>query len=639
MSRFRLRAGSRAAAARRAARAAAGARSTGAQRHAHAAARRCCGRSRLWTVGDRGAAGSTSRSSQHDELTARAEQQQTRTIDRAGQARRHPRSQRPRARLQRRRRHDRRRSRRGRRTPDEAAAAVCARARRLRRRRPAARWSGKLRGSGQFAYLAAPGLARRGARASAPRAQGVGFSRRAAATTRTASSRRTCSATSASTTSGSAGSSRRYDAQIRGSEGKLLRADRRAAAARLSRESSARPTAGATLELTIDQYLQHIAERELRAGVEENQRRRRHGDRSWIRTPARSSRWPTTRPSTRTPSAQADDEAAAQPRHPGRLRARLDVQDRHRVGGARGEACSARPIDRLQPRLHHVRRPQADPRRPSHYGTLSFDDVIVKSSNVGAIKVGLQLGPERLGRYVNRFGFGQTLAPDFRGESAGIVWNPAELDASALASVSMGYQVGVTPLQMAAAVSSVANGGTLYRAARRARVHPATAAASRSRTKALRRTISPETAAHADRDHGSGRRARHRRRRRRSTASPSPARPAPPHEARRTAATRRPTTTRRSSASCRRASRRSRSSSSSTRRTARAPPTAAPSRRRSSSASPRRSLRHLGVGADDQRRRRPCWWRAPTAADDSRPQPAGVASVARPLRRAGAAPA
>jgi membrane peptidoglycan carboxypeptidase len=81
---------------------------------------------------------------------------------------------------------------------------------------------------------------------------------------------------------------------------------------------------------------------------------------------------------------------------------------------------------------------------------------------VGAIRVGLRLGPERLSRYVSRFGFGQTLAPDFRGESPGIVWNPQRLDNSALASVSMGYQVAVTPIQMAAAVSSIANGGTLY---------------------------------------------------------------------------------------------------------------------------------------------------------------------------------
>ena len=95
------------------------------------------------------------------------------------------------------------------------------------------------------------------------------------------------------------------------------------------------------------------------------------------------------------------------------------------------------------------------------YGVLSFEDVIVKSSNVGAIKVGQKLGAARLGAYVNRFGFGHRTSPDFPGESRGIVWDPAKLTDSALASVSMGYQVAVTPLQMAAAVSSVANRGEL----------------------------------------------------------------------------------------------------------------------------------------------------------------------------------
>ena len=69
--------------------------------------------------------------------------------------------------------------------------------------------------------------------------------------------------------------------------------------------------------------------------------------------------------------------------------------------------------------------------------------------------------PSASGLYVRRFGFGRALSPDFPGETTGIVWDPAKLDNSALASMSMGYQVGVTPLQMVAAVSSVANGGDL----------------------------------------------------------------------------------------------------------------------------------------------------------------------------------
>ena len=104
------------------------------------------------------------------------------------------------------------------------------------------------------------------------------------------------------------------------------------------------------------------------------------------------------------------------------------------------------------------------------YGILSFTDVIVKSSNVGAIKIGLKLGPERLGRYVSRFGFGQHARARFpRRESPASSGTRRSSIASALASVSMGYQVGVTPLQMAAAVSSIANGGDPVRAAHRAR--------------------------------------------------------------------------------------------------------------------------------------------------------------------------
>src|SRR4029078_5681076 len=94
-----------------------------------------------------------------------------------------------------------------------------------------------------------------------------------------------------------------------------------------------------------------------------------------------------------------------------------------------------------------------------NYGVLSLTDVIVKSSNIGAIKIGLRVGTERLSKYVSLYGFGRPASPDFPGESPGIVWNPDKWTDSAPMSVSMGYQVGVTPLQMIAAVSSIANGG------------------------------------------------------------------------------------------------------------------------------------------------------------------------------------
>jgi membrane peptidoglycan carboxypeptidase len=96
-------------------------------------------------------------------------------------------------------------------------------------------------------------------------------------------------------------------------------------------------------------------------------------------------------------------------------------------------------------------------------------------------------------QYVRRFGFGQTLAPDFSGQSRGQVQS-GQINDSALASISMGYEIGVTPLQVAAAASVVANGGSLVephilravtRDGRRETIQP----------KVLRRVISPETAA------------------------------------------------------------------------------------------------------------------------------------------------
>jgi len=247
-----------------------------------------------------------------------------------------------------------------------------------------------------------------------------------------------------------------YDADIRGKPGTILiQTDaRRAAFGRVERP----PTSGATLELTIDEYLQHIVERELRAGVKTH---RAAGGMAVIMDPHTGEILALANEPTFNPHnfATADDSQK-------RNRA---VQDIYEPGStfkvvtasaALEEAIIGLedPIDVSAGKIRFGSRVIDD----FHvYRVLSFTDVIVKSSNVGAIKVGLKLGPERLGRYVKRFGFGTRLSRDFPAETSGIVWDPSHLNDSALASVSMGYQVGVTALQMAAAVSSVANGGSL----------------------------------------------------------------------------------------------------------------------------------------------------------------------------------
>jgi cell division protein FtsI (penicillin-binding protein 3) len=84
------------------------------------------------------------------------------------------------------------------------------------------------------------------------------------------------------------------------------------------------------------------------------------------------------------------------------------------------------------------------------------------------------------------------LSPDLPGEETGIVWN--QLNDSALASVSMGYQIGVTPLQMATAVSSIANGGKLMRP-RLVRAFWNGSTRKAVAPEVIRETVTPQTAA------------------------------------------------------------------------------------------------------------------------------------------------
>ena len=104
------------------------------------------------------------------------------------------------------------------------------------------------------------------------------------------------------------------------------------------------------------------------------------------------------------------------------------------------------------------------------------------------------IGAERLSRYVRRFGFGDRIAPDFAGEQRGIVHGPAGMPESELASVSMGYHVGVTAVQMAAAVSAVANGGLLMQP-HLVRATTLNGVRTETAPTVIRRAITAETAA------------------------------------------------------------------------------------------------------------------------------------------------
>ena len=99
----------------------------------------------------------------------------------------------------------------------------------------------------------------------------------------------------------------------------------------------------------------------------------------------------------------------------------------------------------------------------SRYAALTMADVLARSSNIGAINIGLQVGDKNLYSYIRRFGFGRRTGIPLPGESAGMV-RPVRLwQKSSIGSVAMGHEIGVTALQLAQACTVIASGGLLLK--------------------------------------------------------------------------------------------------------------------------------------------------------------------------------
>jgi cell division protein FtsI (penicillin-binding protein 3) len=96
------------------------------------------------------------------------------------------------------------------------------------------------------------------------------------------------------------------------------------------------------------------------------------------------------------------------------------------------------------------------------FGSLSVRDVVVNSSDVGAIKLGLRLGERRLYKYIRSFGFGEKTEVELPGEERGLLKPPSSWSGISIGEISMGQEIGVTPIQLVTTYSAVANGGVLF---------------------------------------------------------------------------------------------------------------------------------------------------------------------------------
>jgi cell division protein FtsI (penicillin-binding protein 3) len=92
---------------------------------------------------------------------------------------------------------------------------------------------------------------------------------------------------------------------------------------------------------------------------------------------------------------------------------------------------------------------------------LSVAEILAKSSNIGAVEIGLQLGADRFSKWIDRFGFGRPTGVQFPGEEEGIVPPLDEYSGSTMGNLPMGQGLSVTPMQMIAGYAAIANGGML----------------------------------------------------------------------------------------------------------------------------------------------------------------------------------
>ena len=96
------------------------------------------------------------------------------------------------------------------------------------------------------------------------------------------------------------------------------------------------------------------------------------------------------------------------------------------------------------------------------YADLTLTDVVANSSDVGAIKLGLRLGQDRLYESIRKFGFGDKTDIELPGEERGLLKPPARWSGLSIGEISMGQEVGVTPVQLVTAYSAIANNGVLF---------------------------------------------------------------------------------------------------------------------------------------------------------------------------------
>jgi cell division protein FtsI/penicillin-binding protein 2 len=216
---------------------------------------------------------------------------------------------------------------------------------------------------------------------------------------------------------------------------------------------------GSRLELTIDAAIQSKVEQVL-AGVGAQYRPK--GATAIVMNPNTSevlalANWPRVDANApgSAPTYASQDRAVGQIYEPGSTFKAITV-----AGALEDKKVTPQTPFSLPPQIQVADRTigESHPRGPV---TLTTSGILAQSSNVGAIKIGQELGKQRFDYWVRRFGFGTPSGVDLPGEERGLVLPLNKYSGSSMGNLPIGQGTSVTPMQMAQAYAAIANGGIL----------------------------------------------------------------------------------------------------------------------------------------------------------------------------------
>lgn len=220
------------------------------------------------------------------------------------------------------------------------------------------------------------------------------------------------------------------------------------------------PVMGKTIGLTIDSQIQHVAENALKDAVEKN-----HADHGSIvaMDPQTGevlalANYPTYDPNERLHAGEKpkgrEDLAVVAPFEPGSVFKVVTVSTALETTNLTPDSpinCGGGVLV-MYSRVIHDSHP---------HGILSMADVLAKSSNIGAIRIGMQIGNKNLYEYIRRFGFGHRTGIELPAEAPGMLRPLKRWQPTTIGSIPMGHEISVTSLQLAQLGSVIANGGFL----------------------------------------------------------------------------------------------------------------------------------------------------------------------------------